>query len=263
MVDERNGIVRMADPSDAPLHVRMLGYPEIFWDGTPLAVLRRQARALLYRLAVRLAPIPRPELFYLFWPDQPEAVAHRDLSHLLTHLRHAFPAADVLISEGNFVALNARHVWVDTLALESALGPAPTARRRAALRAAVNLYRGPFLADFTPSHAPEVDDWIAEEQPVWERRYLAALRALMQLEVEAGNADAAIALGERYLVTDNLAEDVYRWLIVLYGLKGERALAHRQFERCAAALQRDLGLDPMPETLAAYHAAILDIGVNT
>ncbi len=262
-VDERNGIVRMADPSGAPLHVRMLGHPEIFWNGLALDVSRRQTRALLYRLAVRLAPIPRSELFYLFWPDRPEAVAHRDLTHLLTHLRRAFPQPDVLLADGDFVALNPRSAWVDTLALELALAPAPSAYRLEALRAAVPLYRGPFLADFSLTREPEVEDWIAEEQPVWERRYLEALQALMALEAEVGHIDAAIALGERYLATDNLAEPIHRHLITLYGMKGERALARRQFERCAAALWRDLSLAPLPETVAAYHAAVLDIGVKT
>ncbi|MFN8498541.1 MAG: bacterial transcriptional activator domain-containing protein [Anaerolineae bacterium] len=255
-MDEDFGPVAMADPSHAPLHVRMLGYPQVLWNGATLDVPRRQARALLYRLAAHLAPIPRADLCYLLWPDQPETNGRRDLSHLLTHLRRAFPEPDILVTGVELVWLNPRRVWADTLALAAALAPDPAEGRVAALRRAVALYRGPFLDGFSLAREPEVDVWIAEEQPTWERRYLAAVRALMLLEGEAGHASAAIALGERYLATDDLAEDIHRYLITLYGARGERALAQRQFQRCVDALQRELGLPPLPETAAAYHAAL-------
>ncbi|MFN8474983.1 MAG: BTAD domain-containing putative transcriptional regulator [Anaerolineae bacterium] len=257
---EHFGPVNMAEASEAPLHVRMLGYPQIIWNGSPLAVPRRQARALVYRLAAHLAPVPRAELFYLFWPDQPETSAHRDLSHLLTHLRRAFPVPDILLTDMEIVSLNPARVWVDTLALEKALSPAPDGARLAMLRLAVDLYRGSFLANFSLAREPEVDVWIAQEQIIWERRYLEALRALMLLEAESGNLSSAMALAERYLATDNLAEDIHRHLITLYAARGERALAQRQFERCADALQRELGLRPLPETVAAYHAALAGTG---
>ncbi|MFN8485609.1 MAG: bacterial transcriptional activator domain-containing protein [Anaerolineae bacterium] len=253
---EQFGPTGMDGAADAPLHVRMLGHPQVFWNSTPLDIPRRQARALLYRLAAYLAPVPRADLCYLFWPDQPEAVAHRDLSHLLTHLRRAFPAPDILVSSSETVGLNPQRVWADTWALEQALA----GTRPATLRRAVALYRGPFLASFSLAREPEVDVWIAEEQPAWERRYLEAVRALMLLEGEAGHASAAIALGERYLATDDLAEDIHRHLITLYAARGERAMAQRQFERCVDALERELGLPPLPETVAAYHAAMAGTG---
>jgi DNA-binding SARP family transcriptional activator len=40
--------------------------------------------------------------------------------------------------------------------------------------------------------------------------------------------------------------------MLAYGAAGRDDLVERQFERCRMVLLRELGADPMPETLAAY-----------
>ncbi len=64
----------------AELSVCLLGPPRVEWAGCALAIARRQARALLYRLAVHLHPVPREQLCGLFYPNIPKSVARRDLS---------------------------------------------------------------------------------------------------------------------------------------------------------------------------------------
>ncbi|MBC8162988.1 MAG: transcriptional activator domain-containing protein, partial [Roseiflexaceae bacterium] len=54
--------------------------------------------------------------------------------------------------------------------------------------------------------------------------------------------------------TDELAEDMHRHLIALYAATGDRTAALRQFERCVVALERELGVGPLPETRAVYEA---------
>jgi len=82
----------------ADLRIYLLGPPEVTWAGRPLSIPRRQARALLYRLAVHLQPVPREQLCFLFWPDTPESTARLNLSRLLHHLRRALPAPDVILT---------------------------------------------------------------------------------------------------------------------------------------------------------------------
>ena len=53
---------------------------------------------------------------------------------------------------------------------------------------------------------------------------------------------------------DNLSEEIHRRLIELYALTGDRAAAARQYEHLVAVLERELGLDPLPETQAIFHA---------
>ena len=42
----------------------------------------------------------------------------------------------------------------------------------------------------------------------------------------------------------------------MHGASGDRGAAARQFEQCALILERELGVRPLPETRAAYEAAI-------
>ena len=44
----------------------------------------------------------------------------------------------------------------------------------------------------------------------------------------------------------------------LYAAAGHRSAALRQFERCAAALERELGVSPLPQTRAVYQAVLAD-----
>src|SRR5215217_4366122 len=57
--------------TERPLHITLLGSPQLTLLGAPISLPRRQLRALLYRLAVALQPVPREQLCFLFWPDIP------------------------------------------------------------------------------------------------------------------------------------------------------------------------------------------------
>jgi tetratricopeptide (TPR) repeat protein len=80
--------------------------------------------------------------------------------------------------------------------------------------------------------------------------------ALIEERAAGGEYAAAIAYARRYLETDDLAEDVHRRLIELYAAAGDRGAALRQFEHCVAALERELGVSPLPETRAVYQAVL-------
>jgi len=247
----------------------------VVWDGRPLAIPRRQARALLYRLAAHLKPIPRETLCFIFWPDRPESTARRNLSHLLTHLRRALPAPGMLLVTEDQVGLDPRHSWSDAVAFEqlcSARGTlrmyssaTPSSRGRTltapsrgvsvdALQQALALYRGPFLASFYLADSAEFEAWVTREQRTFEQLYLEVLVALLDERMARGEYEAAKACARQYLATDDLAEDVHRRLIELYAVTGNRSAALRQFERCAAILERELGVSPLPATRAVYQA---------
>jgi len=237
----------------ADLRIYLLGPPRAEWAGRALAIPRRQVRALLYRLAARLDPVPREHLCFLFWPHTPESTARRNLSHLLTHLRNTLPTPKVLLAADDHVRLDPHRAWSDTAAFDRLCAGGGLR----ALQQAVDLYRKPFLAGFSLPNGPEFEAWATLEQRAWERLYLKALAGLIEEQTAGGNYDAAIAYARRYLEADDLAEDVHRRLITLYAATGDRSAALRQFERCAAVLERELGVSPLPETRAAYRA-ILD-----
>jgi predicted ATPase/DNA-binding SARP family transcriptional activator len=221
-----------------------------------MAIPRRQTRALLFRLAAQAAPVPREQLCYLFWPDEPDATARRSLAHLLTHLRRALPAPDLLITSTDQVGLNGTLAWADTVAYERLIATAAPRERAKALQQAADLVRGPFLDGFSLPDRPEFDDWAAQERQIWERRSLETLAALIEHHTAHGEYSSAIDAAQRYLAIDELAEEIHRHLIQLYALSGDRSAALRQFERCSSMLDRELGVSPLPETRAVYEAAL-------
>src|SRR5512132_1233325 len=98
---------------DPRVRIYLLGPARAEWQGKSLTVCRRQARALLYRVASERQPVPREELCAMFWPDQPEASAHRNLSHVLTHLRSCLPIPDLLNASNDLVETDPEKLWCD------------------------------------------------------------------------------------------------------------------------------------------------------
>ncbi|HEY0601835.1 MAG TPA: BTAD domain-containing putative transcriptional regulator, partial [Herpetosiphonaceae bacterium] len=235
------------------LHIALFGPPQLTWDEQPIALPRRQLRALLYRLAATLQPVSRDQLCFLFWPDSPETVARRNLTVLLNQLRNLLPAPDLLVAQRDVVALDPARVRVDTVALADALIP-QRQHHFDALSAAVGLYRGQFLDGFALPGSVEFDEWADRERHIWERRYLDALALLIDGYAQRGAYAEAIEAAQRALAVDALAEEMHRRLIVLYAELGDRTAALRQFEHCAEVLERELGVSPLPETRAVYEA---------
>ncbi len=246
--------VALLTPPRAPstrLQIALLGPPVLSYAGQVLMLPRRQTRALLYRLAVALQPVPREQLCFLIWPDLPEASARRNLTVLLAQLRRILPAA-ALMTSGDAVALDPLSIHSDTATLAALLPGALREGQLERLANALQLYRGPFLEGFSLPGTGEFDTWAEQERQVWERRYRDALLTLMEGYRARGNYPAAIAAAQQLLASDELAEDIHRHLIVLYGAVGDRGAAVRQFKRCVAVLKRELGVEPLPETQAAY-----------
>ncbi|HZG66584.1 MAG TPA: BTAD domain-containing putative transcriptional regulator, partial [Herpetosiphonaceae bacterium] len=248
----------MPTPSDEhirpTLQIAVLGAPMVTWNNTALPIARRQTRALLYRLAIPLTPVPRTQLCYLFWPDIPDATARRNLTHLLTLLRRALPQPDLLVIEAETVGFLPHQVWSDADVFARLTRTAGAQIRPAALIEAIDLCRGPLLDGFALPNCPEFESWLDLERSTWERRFDDAMAAVVEIHTVAGNFGAAIAAAERYLRRDDVAEEMHRRLIALYAAAGNRTAALRQFEQCVIVLERELGVGPLPETRAVYEA---------
>lgn len=248
------------------LRVALLGPPIVSWAGQVWPISRRQVRALLYRLSTDLQPIPREQLCFLFWPDDPHSSARRNLTHLLTHLRLALPKPDLLEITNEYAVLDARRTWSDTVAFDQ-LFPTRLERHPVALdedggynplvearEKALLSYRGSFLSGFYLPDCNEYESWVSREREAYKCRYLEALVEMIDFHQEGKSIETAIQYANRYLEIDNLAEDVHCKLIELYAETGNRSAAERQFEICAAALEQELGISPSPKTWAVYQS---------
>jgi DNA-binding SARP family transcriptional activator len=270
-------VVPRGGAATGDLYVRMLGPAQVEWQGEPLDILRRQSRALLYRLAWRCEAVPRYELCFLFWPNTRDATARRYLTHLLTHLRQALPDPDLIWASGDQVGLDPHHVGSDTHRFEQLCAAAALGRRStplggspalqaaqssvegdglSLLQQAVDLYQGPFLSGFSLADRLEYETWAEQQRQHLEQLYLEALAALILQYTARADFAAAIDCARLYLAIDELAEDIHSRLMELYGKTGQRAAALRQFEHLSAVLERELGVSPLPETRAIYRSIL-------
>src|SRR5207253_7839201 len=61
---------------------------------------------------------------------------------------------------------------------------------------------------------------------------------------------------ERLVAHDPLREESHRLLMQLCHASGDRARAVRAYHVCAATLERELGIEPAPETRAVYESLV-------
>lgn len=234
------------------LRVYVLGPAFVEWQGQRLPLARRQARGLLYRLAGQLEPVTREELCFTFWPDVPDAEAHRHLSHLLSQLRQSLPLPAVVRSKNELVDLDRNLIWSDCAVFWSACTSDCEDVTR--VKQALELHRGPFMYGFSLPACPEFTNWVAAQRTQYQRLYLDALTTVIDVEARQANYNRAIFYARRYLRVNELAEDIHRQLMMLHLQAGDRPSALQQYERCVYVLNRELGIEPLPETRAVYRA---------
>lgn len=234
------------------LDIRLLGPPLIIWGEQTMHIMRRQTRALLYRLAAQMEPMPREHLCFLFWANSSEAEARRNLSHLLTHLRASLPTTDLLISENDHILLDRTRVYSDMAQFITGCEAYQRDPRLDLLYEVQDLYRGPLLAGFSLPGSPEFEAYVTVEQAGMERTYLEVLALLVEEHIRRGNFGDAIQYAEEYLLINGFDEEMHCRLIELYGVIGDRGAALRQYQRCADTLRRELGLRPSTLTQNAY-----------
>ena len=71
-------------------------------------------------------------------------------------------------------------------------------------------------------------------------------------------SSGARTAAEQLLARDGLREEAHETLIRVYGATGSRSQVHRQFRRLREVLEREIGVEPLPETIAAYRTALAE-----
>ena len=226
------------------------GFEARLVSGAALSVPTRKARALLAYLALRSGqPHPRDKLAALLWADSGDVQARTSLRQGLAILRRALAgvAPEPLIVHGANVALDPAAVDVDVAEFERALregGPG-------SLDHAVQLYGGDLLEGLDAGAGP-FEEWLTAERERLRELALEALARLLRHQVDAGLTEPGIRTALRLLSLDPLQEAAHRTLMRLYAHDGRRASALRQYQACVEVLQRELGVEPEPETRQVY-----------
>lgn len=218
--------------------------------GPALGLPTRKAQALLAYLAVPLGQAhPRDKLATLLWGGMRDEQARNSLRQALFGLRRALAACDPspLRAEADTIALDPAAVEVDVATFERQRAEAtPDALERAA-----GLYRGDLLEGLVVDEAP-FEEWLVNERERLRDLALETLAKLLARQRAVPDVDAAVRTAQRLLALDPLQEAAHRTLMRLYAEQGRRGAALRQYQQCVGVLQRELGLEPEPETRQLY-----------
>ncbi len=235
------------------LTIRLFGSPEILLDHEPVHLPRRKSRALLYYLAAQERPVTRDHLITFFWPDSPRSSALQTLRTTLYSIRKA--AGEHLVTDENQVQLNA-NTEVDVLRFS--LGIERAGESIEELQAALDLYRGEFLADFYLEDAPAFEDWMLLQRQYTRQMAVRGFTRLSRLQAARGRYEEAIHAIQQALAHEPLQEDLAREAMRLHHLAGDRPGAIRFYDQFRKLLDEEMGVPPMEETRRLYDDIVND-----
>lgn len=225
------------------------------------------ARALCAYLFIHAGETLRRErLAALFWPDQPQTGALRNLRTALSRMRRGVGAlSDALHADNQTVTVQpSPDIWVDALALATLSAEVEAHAHRCAegcpfciekMQHIVRLYRGEFLAGFT-QESDLFLEWAAVQRESYHRAAIQALDALAMHHLLRHEWGEAQRYAQRALQLEPWREESHRHLMLALANQGQRSAALRQFRLCRQVLQREFAVPPQKET-AALHQQIL------
>lgn len=230
------------------LKIFLFGQFKITADDQPVELPSRPAQSLLAFLALNAGVVYRREkLASLFWPDTTEKNARGYLRQALWRIRKTFDSIplnwqDYLnITDIDVQFLEESEYWLDAKAfLEQTPDECPER-----IIEKLNLYREELLPGF-------YDDWIQLESDRFQAAFHQKMNVLLETLLQARDWANAIKWSENWIRLGKSPEPAYRFLMQAYAGMGDQAMASATYQRCIEALDRELGLDPSPETQLLY-----------
>jgi predicted ATPase/DNA-binding SARP family transcriptional activator len=231
------------------LTVRLLGAPQVSWDGgAPVKLVGGKPRALFIYLVATRRPHTRDTLATLLWSELSDRQAQDNLRHALSVLNRTL---------GNYVHTSQQMVSFDRtqpyqLDIEQLQD---TYHQRdqldtAAVQAAFNHWRGEFLAGFRVRNAPVFEEWVTGEQEHFHQLITHGLYELATRYGRAQQAPALLATVQQLLTLEPLHEEGYRLKMQALAQSGRPAAALAEYERMRERFLTELGVEPSATTAA-------------
>lgn len=198
-------------------------------------------------------PHHRETLASLLWQEQSQAQSKSYLRRALWQLQNALPhhesVKELLHVDADWIRLDCTSdLWMDVAIFEHAFsqvkdkpGTLLSEADVHTLAEAVDVYHGDLLEGW-------YQDWCLFERERLQQMLLMMLDKLMEHCESCGAFEEGIVYGTQILRYDLARERTHRRLMRLYYLAGDRTGALRQYERCTAVLQEELGVKPAQAT---------------
>jgi class 3 adenylate cyclase/tetratricopeptide (TPR) repeat protein len=243
---------QLSDPG--ALDVRLLGHLEVRRDGRLLKLGGAKPRHLIADLVLHLGEtVSVDRLIDALWGERPPGSASHAVEVYVSQLRKELGPVLLTRAPGYALALEADQVDLTRFERRVAEGRALSERDpqsgSAILREALELWRGPPLADFT--YAPFAQVEIARlEELRWD-----ALELRIDCDLALGRGDLVAEL-QALVAAEPLRERLREQLMLALYRQGRQADALAEYRSARSTLMEQLGVEPNPE-LRALEAAIL------
>lgn len=251
-----------------PLYVRFLGQFELSYEGVELPACRNtKALAVLkYLLARPGRPVSRDFLMGWLWPEANLKKARWSLNSSVHALRRYLadnvPSRDaqvlVVCEEGHYRLSPCLRPSSDVELFDELYARGRHLEREHGIEEAVPDFEeavGLYQGDYLPEDLYE--DWTIIERERLLDAYVYMLDRLCAYYLETGSRQRAVEACYELLEKDSCHEATHRRLIACYADLGMRERARRQYQVCARVLKSRYGLDPSPDTNAAYRTLLV------
>ena len=243
---------------DKPISIHTLGRFTVAINGAPLQFSRKTQKKPLDMLRVLVAHggvrVDTTTIIEELWPGAEGDAGKMSFDSNLYRLRKILGVDDLLrMSEGK-LSIDLTKCWIDTLALDEVVTRIERASHETTapenpnidqfIKELLQLYAGHFLDTETQ------DAWAVEARDRLKAKFIRAVAMVGTILEARREWDQAVALFSRALELDNLAEALYRRLMVCYRELGEPAEALNVYRRCRDMLSIVLGVKPSAETEA-------------
>jgi LuxR family maltose regulon positive regulatory protein len=198
------------------------------------------------------------------WPRIDHDFAHRSFTTTLHRLRKLLGEDKMLVLKDGRLSLDARYCWLDMWALEDVLTRSERllAGREGRISAeqvaeladkVLDLYRGPFM------HSEADRSWYVSPRERLRTKFLRTMAEFARYWEGDGEWTKAVEYYQKALEADELAEGLYRHLMICYQRLGRRGEAIETYNRCRQTLSTMLNIEPSAETKGLYETLLRNV----
>jgi len=240
------------------IRIKTLGRFEILRDGRPIEFSVKAPRKILLLLKALIAcgrhGAGEEQMADLLWPEADGDIAQQTLATSLHRLRQLLGHERAIQVRAGQIRFDSQVCWIDAHAFENLATQSEEVLKGNKsqenletglhfLERTLTIYQGSFLQGATEA-------WAVSYRERLRAKFIRTLEWLGEHWERAGRLSEAMALYERGLEVDALAEDLYRRIMRCCLIAGRQAEAVQVYERCRTILGNSLGVTPSPETEA-------------
>lgn len=221
--------------------IKITGTPGIFLDGQKYQLSLKKAEAIIFYLAIE-GETNREKLRTLFWGEQDDESAGKNLRNAFYLIRKAFGEAFLLTPNHTSVSLNSDSFFVfednyedkEDFAVDDFL----------------------LLKDYSFKGDELFSEWLLFVREDYKKNQIQKLQTKCQEFFDCGLTEDAVKMLDAVLKIDPYAEDVVRRMMELYVSTGSYNKAISCYNQLASTLKTELGVVPDHMTTELYESIV-------